>query len=216
MFFCGLFVICFVFVFSSSKSNILNDFLGEITNSREYDRQEVNGGPFEIIPFIERAQQDSTHTKLILGDSVTRKVFNSLQNSNEDYLILGTNQAITMTGQYLLAEEFIKSHDEVSDIYIVFIPGSFATGFTYTYGYQYAVMPFVETDIFSNLDADTVLLAEETYGSLLLKKRVVEMVDYSQMNRKIVLNLLYEFCEISNNFSQFFKLKYFSVTLYAI
>lgn len=196
IFFCGLFVICSASILISSKSDILNTFFGRITNSGEYDREEVNGGPFEIIPFIERVQQDSTHTKLILGDSVTRKVFNGLQNSNEDYLVLGTNQAITMTGQYLLAEEFIKNHENVSDIYIIFIPGSFATGFTYTYGYQYAVMPFVETDIFSNLDADTIQLAEETYGSFLLQKNVVEMVDYSQMNRKIVLNLLYEFGEM--------------------
>lgn len=193
IFVCGLVVIFGGCIFVSSKSELFNVFFSKITNSSSYSRNAVDGGPQEIIPAIERAQEESGHTKLVLGDSVGHRVFAPLREANDEYLILTTNQAIGMMGQYLLAEQFIKSHDEATDIYVVMIAGSFATDFSTKYGYQYAVMPFVEMDIFQNLDDETIKAAEDTYGKVFMNKDAVNIIDYSDMNRKIYLNLIYEY-----------------------
>lgn len=60
-------------------------------------------------------------------------------------------------------------------------------------------MPFVQTDAFHKLDADTIELAGETYGKPFLTKEMVDIVDYSDMNRKIYLNLLSEYGKVADN-----------------
>lgn len=193
IFLSGLFVVIFASIYISSKSNLLSEFFGKITNSSSYSRERVNGGPVEIIPSIQLAQEQNEYTKVVLGDSVCNRVFNELRDVNDEYLLLGTNQGIGMTGQYLLAEQFLENHDNVTDIYVIMVWHSLDYDFGLKYGYQYAVMPFVETNLFDRLDVDTVLAAEETYGKLFLNKKIVNMIDYSEMNRKIYLNLLYEY-----------------------
>lgn len=193
IFISGLVGAIVLFVFVSSKSELFSNFFGKITNSSTYSREAVNGGPSEIIPAIDMVQKESGHTKLVLGDSVSFRLFSGLREANEEYLLLGTNQAIGMMGQYLLAEQFIENHDAVTDIYIVMIANSFNVDFSTKYGYQYAVMPFVEMDLFHKLDAETIKAAEEMYGKVFLTKEMVNIIDYSEMNRKIYLNLLYEY-----------------------
>lgn len=192
--------ICIVF---SSKSELLSNYFGKITNSSEYSRDEVNGGPAEIIPSIEMVQKNDQYTKLVIGDSVCCGVFNGLRGHNSDYLMLGTNQAITLTGQYLLAEQFVEYHKDATDIYLIIVESSFGRDFDMKYGYQYAVMPFVETNLFGKLDKETIKSAEESYGKIFLNKRAVEVIDYSEMNRKIYLNLLYEYGKEPCNEQQF-------------
>ena len=149
VFICGLVLGLVACVWVSSKSELISTFFGKITNSAEYSRNAVNGGPTEIVPAIERAQKESNHTKLVVGDSVSSCLFEGLRGINEEYLLLGTNQAIGISGQYLLAKQFIESHDNITDIYLVLVRASWEADFGMRYGYQYAVMPFVKTDIFS-------------------------------------------------------------------
>lgn len=190
IFVCGLVFIILVFIWIPSKSEAVNQFIGKITNSSEFSREANNGGPMEIIPKIELAQEKSQHTKLVLGDSVCFRLFRGLQESNDEYLLLGTNQAIGMTGQYLLAEQFIKNHEDVTDIYVIMINGSLDSDFGTQWGYQYAVMPFVEKGLFYNLDEESIKAAEDTYGKVFLNENVVNIIDYSDVNRKLYLNIL--------------------------
>lgn len=192
VFLCGLAIMLLACVVLPSKSTFVNSFLGKITNSSSYSREATNGGPTEIIPSIELAQEKSQHTKLVLGDSVCFRLFRGLQDVNDEYLLLGTNQAVGMTGQYLLAEQFIINHDNVTDIYLIMIDGSFDFDYGVDYGYQYAIMPFVETDLFYRLDPISIKAAEDMFGEVFLRKDIVELIDYSDTNRKLYLNYLSE------------------------
>lgn len=152
----------------------------------------VNTGADEIKPYIEKAQTDDKTTKLIFGDSVCHQMFRRLQKYNEDISMIGSNGAITLAGQYILAEEYLKSHPYATDLYLILLPESLTRTFDTGYGYQYAVMPFVETDTLQLLDENTIACMEQVYGKLFLKPAVVKAIDKSAVNRKLYLNILRE------------------------
>jgi len=165
--------------------------LAYLTDS--YDLITVNVGPDEIKPYIDKVQTDDNTTKLIIGDSVCHQMFNGLQEYNSDISIVGSNAAITMTGQYILAEEYIKYHADVTDIYLIVLPDSLARTFDTSYGYQYAVMPFVETETLALLDSRTIRQMESVYGKFFMKPSIVNAIDKSGINRKLYLNLLRDY-----------------------
>lgn len=198
----------FIFIFCSlvigldllsARNTDFSEFLGKLTNSSEYSRYYGNTGTTEIIPVIEKVQQNDSYTKLIIGDSVCFQLFNDLQPVNEEYCIAGTNRAITLTGQYILTEEFLANHPNATDVYLILIPDTFDAYFDNTFGYSYAVMPFVQTDTFSLLDQNTIETAEETYGKLFIRKDIIDFIDYSCINRKLYFNYVKEYVEAPEN-----------------
>ncbi len=72
-------------------------------------------------------------------------MFRRLQKYNEDISIIGSNGAITLAGQYILAEEYLRNHPDATDLYLILLPESLTRTFDTSYGYQYAVMSFAET-----------------------------------------------------------------------
>lgn len=162
--------------------------IAKLTKSSEY--AEGNVGAREIIPYIEKVQRKDASTKLIIGDSVCNQVLNRFQEGNEEFCICGTNRAITLAGQYILAEEFVKTHENVTDIYLVIILDSLTTGFDRQFGYQYVVMPFTETNTIDNLMSSTQSQLRKIYGPLFCWKPVVEVIETSPLNRKLFLNFL--------------------------
>lgn len=147
-------------------------------------------GTSEIIPFIERVQEKNGYTKLVIGDSVCHQLFEKYYEINDIYCISGSNQAISLAGQYILAEEFVKNHENVTDIYLLLSMESLATDFGVQLGYQYAVMPFVETDTIDNLDKYTLDKIADVYGSFFCLKPIVKIIDGSPLNKKLYLNAL--------------------------
>lgn len=162
--------------------------VAEYTDSEEYIAENV--GAAEIMPYIEKVRKKDQTTILILGDSVCNQMLDPLQPLNEAVCIAGTNSAISLTGQYILAKEYVTNHANVSDIYLFFRPDSLNVTFTTTWGYQYAIMPFAETDTLSLLDADTIEKMKAVYGGFFMKKSIAGMIDRSAINRKIYLNML--------------------------
>lgn len=162
--------------------------IARLTKSSEY--AEGNVGAREIIPYIEKVQEKNAYTKLIIGDSVCNQVLNRFQEGNEEFCISGTNRAITLAGQYILAEEFVKNHKNVTDIYLVIILDSLTAEFDRQFGYQYVVMPFTETDTIEDLMPSTRRKLRKIYGPLFCWKPVVEVIETSPLNRKLFLNYL--------------------------
>ena len=162
--------------------------VAEYTNSQDYISESV--GSDEIKPYIKKVQNNDHSTKLIIGDSVCNQMMDSLQPLNEDICIAGTNSAIALTGQYILAKEYIENHEKISDIYMFLLPGSLEVTFTTTLGYQYEIMPFVETDTIQLLDSDTLEKMQSVYGKWFMRREIVEWIDKSAINRKIYLNML--------------------------
>ena len=188
--FIGLYLtVVFAFLVLSAQEK-WSMLIADATLSGEYAYEDF--GAAEIVPYIRRVQEQGEHTKLVIGDSVCNQIFERYYDINDVYCISGTNQAISLAGQYILAEEFIKSHKEIKDIYLFLVMGSLATDYGVQLGYQYAVMPFVETETIDNLDKDTLAKIADIYGGIFCRKEVVEMIDASPLNMKLYLNLLVE------------------------
>lgn len=179
-------IICaFLWLSAQEKWSML---IAEFTGSEDFVYEDF--GANEIMPYVERAQAESGHTKLVIGDSVCNQLFERCYDKNDVYCICGSNQAISLAGQYILAEEFVKSHKEVTDIYLVITMGSLGTDFGMQLGYQYAVMPFVLTDTIDDLDWETRQEIYGKYGRFFCVKPVVELIHNSALNKKLYLNLL--------------------------
>lgn len=163
------------------------DFISKVTNSMVYSNEPTK----EIIPYLDSAgNRGDTYSKLILGDSVCHQIMNPFQEYNNTYAILGNNAAITIVGQYLLAEKFIENHPGTTDVYLIlrsFPGGGFSmTGWTY----QYLVIPFTLDGSLEGIEENTMKKLMEIYGDIFLKYAVVEKLDQSALFKKIYLNSL--------------------------
>jgi len=168
------------------------DYFTRITNSSDYIDPFVNGAD-EIKPFILEVQkQDNTET-LVIGDSICHQMFDNLRGTNEDITFAGSNAAITMAGQYILVREYLNNHANAKEIYLMVHPTSLKRTFDISYGYQYIIMPFSETNTLNALDEDTINICKEVYGNLFLEPNIVFMINKSGMNRKIYLNMLQKY-----------------------
>ncbi len=149
-----------------------------------------NVGTDDINPCIEAVREANCTTRLIIGDSVCRQMFEGLAEHNPGFTVAGTNGAVTMAGQYILAKEYLEAHPGATDIYLIVLPESLARTYDTNVAYQYAVMPFVETGTINDLDADTIKIIESVYGKPFLRPDVVKLIDRSPLNRKLYLNAL--------------------------
>lgn len=167
-----------------------DEILARWTGSEDY----TNEAGREIVPLIEKVREEDGTTKLILGDSVCKQLFNGaeddLQQYNKDISIVGSNGAITMAGQYILAREYLEKHPETTDIYLFVLPESLARTFDRTLGYQYVVLPLQKTGTLQYLDTNTIEQLKEVYGRFALNKYFVKAVWKSSVNEKIYLNVL--------------------------
>ena len=165
-----------------------NLIIARYTNSVDYLFGDV--GTKDINPYIEEVEEHDGTSRLIIGDSICRQLFDDLKDTGGDFTIAGTNQAITMAGQFILAKEYLDNHPGATDVYLIVHPESLEKTFDTRVGYQYAVMPFVETDTINDLDPATIGIMESVYGRLFMRKDVVRIIDKSGINRKLYLNML--------------------------
>ncbi len=146
-----------------------------------------NIGSYQISPAIRSVSEESDHTKLVIGDSVCNQIFEPFRDMNDDYLIVGTNAGVSMMGQYILAELFMGSHPNATDIYIVAIPGSFSIGVRSRHTFSYLVEPFGKEGLLDRLNDDTIEELGKVYGKAALNRRVVRFLDDSCINNKLFL-----------------------------
>ena len=185
---CSLFTLlifsaCVCFLFLSAREPF-RPILARLTNSQEF--LEDSG----MLPYFERAGESDGTTRLIIGDSICRQMFSPLEAYNPDKSVLATNAALMMPGQYLLAREYLQSHPDTTDVFLVMHPLTLTRTFDMEWGYRYAAMTYVETEGLSFLDQSTRDAMEEAYGSFFLTKGAVWMMEYSPVCRKIGLNYL--------------------------
>ena len=172
-----------------SMRGYTRDIIAGLTDSDEYF---VNNGPEMINPIIRDAQREDGTTTLVLGDSVAHQLFDDLDELNSDISILPSNAGVTMAGQYVIAKEYMEHHPEATDIYLFVLPEYLGRTFDTQWGYQYAVLPFIETDTLGDFDDNTIRIMKDTYGSLFMNKKIATAVDRSGINRKLYLNYIRE------------------------
>lgn len=177
------FVLILIAIDLLSFTDTGDDVLGRVFFATGYR----NIGSAQICPAIEKVERKDGYSKIILGDSVCNQVFNGFQDLNEKYLLLGTNQAITMDGQYILARVFLESHPNATDVYLIMLPNAFMSGYDSEMSYSYLIEPFGKTEKLNVLSNQTILDMSECYGKLFLRKNVISFIDESCINNKVFL-----------------------------
>lgn len=165
------------------------ELIAQLTDSDDYF---ANNGPDFINPLIRQAQKDDGTTALILGDSFAYQVFIHLKDYNPEISFLMSNGAVTMAGQYVIAKEYLDNHPEATDVYLLVLPESIGRTFDTKWGYQYAVLPFIETHTLADFNEETVQIMKDTYGELFMNETIATLVDKSGINRKLYLNYMRE------------------------
>lgn len=153
---------------------------------------EYPAGKGETEGYIDHVQEQNSDTKLILGDSVCNQMFNHLQEYNDDYCIVGNNRGLTMVGQYLLLNEFLKAHENVTDVYVIVGLDALESKIDITYGYQYVVVPFTRIGALNNLEKETIDEMSDLFGAWALQPEVAKIIGDSNPARKLYLNYLKE------------------------
>ena len=171
-------------VLSSSRS--VGNIIAGVTGSVDY----IDKGSEEVIPRLERVREKNNSRCLIVGDSVANQIFDDMHDDVGTYTIATTNQALSLAGQYILIEEFIKNHPNATDVYVGMIPSSFESEINEVYSYQYLVIPFTESDVMGLLDNDTLGRFDKIFGRFFMQKSIVRIIERSGLNRKLYLNWL--------------------------
>lgn len=184
-----LFSVCIIAFFALSAVEPFRTPIAKLTQSESY-LIGFNQGAKEIIPTITEVQKEDQTTKLILGDSVCFRLFSELQPYNQKYKIAPTNRGLTMSGQYILAREYLNSHPKATDIYVILVQDSLITDYETGYGYQYGVMPFLLTDTFGGLDQETYKAMGSVYGKWMLHKSSANFIENSPLGKKLYLSLI--------------------------
>lgn len=199
--FAGILLTAFILLEYLSLNEHTRFFIAGLTNSTGYITGDI--GTNEIIPVIQKVQQEDDTKMLILGDSVCRQLVRGLAEKNPKITIAPSNGAITMAGQYMLAKEYLNHHPNATDIFLILLPEALSRTFDNTLGYQYLVMPFAQTDSLKYLDSDTLDVLAETYGKPFLNPALVRLIDKSGLNRKLYYNYMQQHTdgyELSNPF----------------
>ena len=167
----------------ASYKGPLRSYINKVAN--------LNGSRYgydEVAPVISFMSEQDGSTKLILGDSVANQLFDGVLYDNPDFRICPVNRAITFAGQYILVKEYLKSHPDATDVYIVFYSGTLASDIDPLLSYQYIAMPFIIHGYGDDLDPLVMGKLKKTYGSFFLKPAVLDYINESGLNRALYLN----------------------------
>lgn len=158
--------------------------IAEWTDSEEFM------GDSGMLPYFERAKMPDQTTQLVIGDSICRQMFAGLGEYNPRMSIQATNAALMITGQYLLAEEYLRAHPEATDVFLVMHPAAITRTFDTEWAYRYGVMTYVETDTIGYLDEKTLDDMAGVYGRFFMRKDVVDVIENSPVMRKLYLSYI--------------------------
>lgn len=143
-----------------------------------------------MLPYFEAVRMTDQTTQLLIGDSICRQMFAGLSGENPQMSIQATNAALMITGQYLMAEEYLRTHPGATDVFLVMHPMTIARTFDTEWSYRYAVMTYVETDTIGYLDENTREDMAGVYGWFFMRKEVVNLIEKSPMLRKLYLSYI--------------------------
>lgn len=183
LFFTIIFLICGFILFLSTKEPTRSIF-ARWTVSEDFMREN------EMIPYFEMAREQDETTQLVIGDSICRQMFSGLSDYNPQASFLATNAALMITGQYLMAEEYLKSHPDTTDVFLVMHPLTLVRTIDTEWSYRYAVMTYIETDTLQYLDKNTIEVMTDVFGNFFMNKNVVQMIEDSPIVRKLCLSYI--------------------------
>lgn len=174
-------VACFIYL---SAREPARSVIARWTNSEDFMTESG------MLPYFARAREANGSTSLIIGDSIANQLFSGLNANNPKTDILTTNATLLISGQYLLAQEYMKNHPDATDIFLVIHPLALTRTFDTEWGYRYAVMTYVETDTIDYLDENTIDAMASVYGAFFMQKNIVNLIEDSPVCRKLYLSYI--------------------------
>jgi len=109
------------------------------------DKYQRKVSAHEVYHVIGKSKKKNGAKKILLGDSVARQFFNS-EAESDTLNSLASNQAISLAGQYILLENYMKAGNKIDTCYAVFIPSSFQNNLNQLFTYNYYVKPFYKDE----------------------------------------------------------------------
>ena len=155
----------------------------KLTNSEDYAGEE--SGTADIVFIIRKAKEADDTTVLVIGDSIARQMLTGLQEECPEVKIDCANAAVNISGQYMLAAEYLNSHPGATDVWLFAHPLTLTRTYDLELGYGYAVMPFAMEDSLKYLDDETIDQMASVYGRVALNGTVADLINRSTMNRKL-------------------------------
>lgn len=101
---------------------------------------------YDVYQAIEASRKKSEYEIVLLGDSVSRQLFNVVNQSESKYWHLNSNQAIGVLGNYLLLENYLEKNLKVEKVYYIMRPYSFGNNLNQIWTYGYFVLPFLNEE----------------------------------------------------------------------
>ena len=86
-----------------------------LTDSSDYEE----GAEREVAAYLAKSRTPGSYTKLLVGDSVCAQMTEAFYDCNQQYCLVGNNRALTMAGEYLLVKEFLETHENVSEVWLM-------------------------------------------------------------------------------------------------
>jgi|WetSurMetagenome_2_1015567.scaffolds.fasta_scaffold04875_5 hypothetical protein len=102
----------------------------------------------EVYYSIQKSKQrNALSSRVLLGDSVAYQMFKNTTSNNPIYS-LACNQAVGLTGQFVLLNNYLKAGNHVDAVYLLLSPFSFSNNLNQVYTYQYFLKPFYRDEYF--------------------------------------------------------------------
>ncbi|BBA50626.1 hypothetical protein FV113G1_09730 [Fusobacterium varium] len=102
-----------------------------------------NGDVYEAIT---ASQKQTTYSSVLLGDSVSRQLFNIGNQENSQYYHLNSNQAIGVIGNYILLNNYLANNPQTKKVYLIMRPTSFNNNLNQKWTYTYFILPFLKKE----------------------------------------------------------------------
>lgn len=160
--------------------------IGEITNSSSFQDYWMA----QTTSSMEILHGNPNADKAILGDSVMGTFLGYLREENPDWCIAKGNASFLLIGQYAMLNEFLDTHPNATEVYLLLRPLSLGEHLNGTYSYQFVVRPLVNGQYKKYLSTNTIYEIEKKFTPIALSIQFEKMFEKSCLVRKLYLNYI--------------------------
>lgn len=168
--------------------------IGELTNSSSFQ----DYWKAETISSMEILHGNPNADKAILGDSVMVNFLRDLREENPDWCIANGNASFLLIGQYAMLNEFLDTHPNATEVYLILRPPSLGERLNGKYSYQFVVRPLANGPYREYLTEGTIKDIKNRFTPLGLSSGFEKIFDKSSVVRKLFLNLINEKYSLSH------------------
>lgn len=158
----------FILIVCTSTISILAVFMLMFTFSSKLD-----GLASTAFYVIEKAGHNSGLPAMIIGDSVCNQLWPQKQDSS-NFAHLGSNQAITPVGTYLLIKKYLEHNPQTKDVFYIVRPQTLDNDLDLDSAYQYLVIPFINTESMKLLDDETQQKLYDKFGKIFVESEYIK------------------------------------------